>query len=155
MAVGERSDGARGGIASSHVAPPTRSTLIILPSLPLKRHLRFLLGIVTVRAKESVVSYHSREIPFFPCLPVSRIEGLSSPYSQTRKRSHDFPATDLQPRRTRKFAPKCERASKLYDAQLLNATSAKIQVAETTATNVQLLKKSLTSSIDTRCYKKN
>lgn len=34
VAVGERSDGARGGIASSHVAPSTRSTLIILLGLP-------------------------------------------------------------------------------------------------------------------------
>lgn len=34
VAVGERSDGARGGIASSHVAPLTRSTLIILLGLP-------------------------------------------------------------------------------------------------------------------------
>lgn len=34
VAVGERSDGARGGIASSHVAPSTRSTLITLLGLP-------------------------------------------------------------------------------------------------------------------------
>lgn len=97
MVVGERSDGARGGIAPSHVAPPTYSTLIILPSLPPRRHLRFLLGVVTVRAKENVVSYRSRKI--LPSLEGS-LEDLPSSLSRAlaheRKPPRDFPtATDV------------------------------------------------------------
>ncbi|KYQ58237.1 Paired box protein Pax-2-B [Trachymyrmex zeteki] len=112
VAVGERSDGARGGIASSHVAPPTRSTLIILPSLPLRRHLRFLLGIVTVRAKENIVSYRIRgkSSSLCPCRVKNRGTFFSLLLSNTNESRHMiFQQQTCNPQwQTRKFAPKCE-----------------------------------------------
>lgn len=88
MAVGERSDGARGGIASSHVAPPTRSTLIILPSLPPRRHLRLLLGVARVRATENVGPVPSAENPSSP-EGSATFPSHSSPALANHR--HDFP----------------------------------------------------------------
>lgn len=76
VAVGERSDGARGGIASSHVAPSTRSTLITLLGLPppgATSALSLSLQDVVVREGRGETPRTGREIP--PC-QASRTIGL-------------------------------------------------------------------------------